>query len=93
MPKQPEKTAIGILESVGRALFEDAYAEPPEWPKRLARALGVQPESVRNWRRGKAPFTADHGALDDLLALAERRAEETAAARDELREWLKRNRR
>jgi hypothetical protein len=92
MPKQLDKTATEILESVGRALFEDAYTEPPEWPKRLARALRVQPESLRFWRKGKAPFDPSHGALDDLLVLAERKADEAARARDELKSWLQRNR-
>jgi len=62
------------------------------WPARLAADLGVTATSLRNWRRGRAPFDAGHGALDDLLEIAERRAYETARARDELRAWLQRNR-
>ena len=93
MRKQPDdKTAVDLLVEVGRALFELEYEEPPKWPSRLARALGVKAETLRSWRRGHAPFDAGHGALDDLLRIAERRAEEVARARDELREWLKRNR-
>src|SRR5260370_7106703 len=92
MPKQPDdKTAVGILEEVGRALFEDAYEEPPQWPRRLAKALGVTNESLRSWRRGHAPFDASHGALDDLMALAERRGEETSRARDDLTPRFNRN--
>jgi hypothetical protein len=96
MSKQPEfieeKNAPAILTDVGRALFEDFYEEPPTWPGRLARALGVKGETLRSWRRGHGTFEANHPALDRLLALAERRAEETARARDELKEWLQRNR-
>jgi|SRR5712672_2681000 hypothetical protein len=93
MRKQPDdKTAVDLLVEVGRALFELEYEEPPKWPSRLAQALGVKGETLRSWRRGHAPFDASHGALDDLMALAERRAEETARARDELRAWLHRNR-
>jgi transposase-like protein len=84
--------ALAILERVGRLLFEDGYEEPPTWSKRLAKALGVQPESLRSWRRGNAPFDASHGALDDLLKIAERKAADAIEARDELREWIRRNR-
>src|SRR5260370_5908106 len=94
MSKQLEdKSAADVLEAVGRALFEFEYEEPSQWPSRLARALGVTPVSLRNWRRGRAPFDAGHGALDDLLRIAERRAEEVTRARDELKSWLRRNRR
>ncbi len=88
-----DKSAADVLEAVGRALFEFEYEEPSQWPSRLARALGVTPVSLRNWRRGRAPFDAGHGALDDLLRIAERRAEEVTRARDELKSWLRRNRR
>ena len=94
MSKQLEdKSAADVLEAVGRALFEFEYEEPSQWPSRLARALGVTPVSLRNWRRGRAPFDPGHGALDDLLRIAERRAEEVTRARDELKSWLRRNRR
>ncbi len=82
-----DKTAPEVLTDVGRALFDSE-----DWQSRLAEALGVSRSTIQYWRNGKMRFEADHGALDRLLALAERRAAETARARDELREWLKRNR-
>jgi transposase-like protein len=81
------KTAADLLSEVGRALFDG-----DDWPSRLALALGVERNTLRQWLRGRSRFGPEHGALDDLLALAERRAEETVKARDELRDWLKRNR-
>ena len=97
MPKQqPDLSAADIIALVGRALHpglgKDALHEV--WPSPLAADLGVSKETVRSWRRGKdALFDADHNAFDRLLAVVERRADETARARDDLREWLKRNRR
>src|SRR5258708_30078184 len=96
MPKQPDdKSAADILETVGRALHPglDRNAQGEVWPARLAADLGVSVVSLRNWRRGRAPFDAGHGALDDLLRIAERRAEEVTRARDELKSWLRPNRR
>jgi len=81
-----DKTAADMLNAVGRALHGD------DWMTRLAVDLGVKRETVRSWHRGNARLDADHGMFDRLLALAERRAEETGRARDELREWLQRNR-
>jgi transposase-like protein len=86
MTTHDNKTAADLLAEVGRALFDD------DWPSRLALALGVERNTLRNWLRGRSQFGPDHGALDDLLALAERRAEEAVRARDELKGWLKRNR-
>ena len=96
MPKQPDKTAAEMMASVGRALHhglgKDAIHEA--WPGPLAADLGVSKETVRAWRRGKdALFDADHDAFDRLLELAERRADEVCRARDELKSWLRRNRR
>src|SRR5258708_29875151 len=87
MTTHDNKTAADLLAEVGRALFDSE-----DWPSRLALALGVERNTLRQWLRGKSRFGPDHGALDDLLALAERRAEETVRARDELKGWLKRNR-
>ena len=87
MNKQPEPTAADMFNAVGRALYGN------DWTAGLAAGLGVERETVRSWRRGHdARFGPGHGAMDDLLALAERRSEETARARDELRDWLRRNR-
>src|SRR5258708_12350567 len=92
MPKQLEdKSAADVLEAVGRALFEFEYEEPSQWPSRLARALGVTPVSLRNWRRGRAPFDPGHGALDDLLRIAERRAQEPTRAPAQLKSCFPRN--
>src|SRR5258705_12288083 len=89
MRKQPDdKTAVDLLVEVGRALFELEYEEPPKWPSRLAQALGVKGETLRSWRRGHAPFDASHGALDDLMALAERRAGGNGAGSGEVRGGL-----
>jgi len=37
-------------------------------------------------------FKADHGALDDLLALVTRREAELRQARTELEQWMRRSR-
>jgi hypothetical protein len=88
MPRWPEnKTAADVLADVGRILYGS-----DDWQARLARDLKIGRHTIQQWRSGKLPLGPDHGALDDLLALAERRADEVARARDELREWLARNR-
>ncbi len=96
MSKQhDDKSPADVLAMVGRALHPglDKNALRETWPGPLAADLGVAKETMRSWRRGHdARFGADHPAMDDLLALVERRAEEVTAARDELREWLRRNR-
>jgi hypothetical protein len=87
MSKQPDKTAPEILTEVGQALFDS-----PDWQAKLAASLGVGRSTVQYWRNGKMRFEADHPMLDRLLELVSRRAEETARARNELKEWLRRNR-
>jgi hypothetical protein len=90
-----DKSPAEMMASIGRALHPglDAQALHEIWPSPLAADLGVGKETVRTWRRGRdALFDANHDAFDRLLELVERRAEETARARDELREWLRRNR-
>jgi hypothetical protein len=88
MPQRPDdKTAADVLADVGRILYGS-----DDWQARLARDLKIGRHTIQQWRSGKLPLGPDHGALDDLLALAERRADEVARARDELREWLARNR-
>jgi hypothetical protein len=82
-----DKKAADLLAEVGRALHGD------EWPTKLAADLGVTKDTLRTWRRGRdVHFGPGHHALDRLLALVEGRAGEVARARDELREWLRRNR-
>lgn len=84
MPQRPDDpTAADMLDAVGRALHGE------DWMTRLAADLGVKRETVRSWRRGNARLDASHGMFIRLLALADRRAEETARVRDELREWLR----
>jgi hypothetical protein len=46
-----------------------------------------------DWRSGRLPLGPDHRALDDLFALAVRREAELRRAREQLQEWLHRNRR
>jgi hypothetical protein len=94
--KQPEKTPADLLTEVGQALYEFPEFEDPlksAWQARLSAALAVTRETLRSWRRGHDNrFGPDHNAFDRLLALAEGRAEKVVRARDELREWLARNR-
>ncbi len=82
-----DKTAADVFSEVGRALYgSDDWLEP------MAPALGVKRDTLRNVRRGNMVVSPDHGMFDDLLALAERRAEETARARDALKAWLTKHR-
>jgi hypothetical protein len=80
----PPPTAGEALRSVGRALYDGEA----DWQARLARALGVDRDTIRQWQRPKTTFGPDQ--LDRLMALAERRA--GVRAREELREWLARSR-
>jgi hypothetical protein len=50
------KTAAEILSDVGRALNPG-----DDWQVRLARALGVRRDTVRQWQHGHVRFDADHG--------------------------------
>ena len=85
--QQPDKTAPDVLADTGRALFDG-----PDWQARLARALGVRKDTIQHWRSGKMSLDPGHPALARLLALTDRRADEVCRARDDLREWLRRNR-
>ncbi len=90
MPKlrKPEKTAADLLAEVGRAIFDDAE----DWQARLAIALDVRRDTIRDWRSGRMSFGPDHGALDRLLAMVTRREAELRKTKNELRKWLKQNR-
>ncbi len=90
MPKlrKPEKTAADILTDAGRAIFDDAE----DWQARLAIALDVRRDTIRDWRSGRMSFGPDHGALDRLLAMVTRREAELRKTKNELRKWLKQNR-
>ena len=83
-----EKNAADIFSETGRAIYDDA----DDWQSRLAAALDVTRETVRNIRRGNMVIEPDHGILTDLMALAERRAVDTVRARDALKAWLKKHR-
>jgi len=84
---QPDKTAADVFADVGRAIFPG-----DDWQARLAFALGVRRDTIRQWLSGHVPIGPGHGAFDDLLALVARRESELHAAKDELQEWLQRNR-
>jgi len=86
-PQTPDPTAAEILEIVGRAIYDG-----PDWQARLSAALGVGRSTIQYWRNGKLPFDADHGALDDLMALVTRRRAEVDLAERQLRTWLERHR-
>jgi hypothetical protein len=84
---KPDKTAADILADVGRAIFPG-----DDWQARLAVALGVRRDTIQHWQSGRLPFGPGHGAFDDLLALVAKRESELHAAKDELQNWLLRNR-
>jgi hypothetical protein len=86
MPRH-DKTAADLLAEVGRALFESE-----DWQARLAKGLGVERDTIRQWQRPRSTFGPRHPAWDDLLALVERRRAGLEKAEAELREWLRRNR-
>ncbi len=90
MPKlrKPEKTAADLLAEVGRAIFDDAE----DWQARLAIALDVRRDTIRDWRSGRMSFGPDHGALDRLLALVTRREAELRQAKKEMQTFMRRNR-
>lgn len=70
MPDDPYE----LLEAAGRALYDD------DWTTPLARSLGVNPDTMRKWRRRKIQLSLDHDILLRALRLLQRRARATAAA-------------
>jgi len=90
MPKQPKpnKTAADLLTEVGRTLFDNSE----DWQARLAMALDVRRDTIRDWRSGRMSFGPDHGALDRLLALVTRREAELRQAKKEMQTFMRRNR-
>jgi len=62
------------------------------WQARLAVALGVRRDTIRQWLHGYVSFGPGHVAFNDLLALVAQRESELNAAKDELQTWLERNR-
>lgn len=77
------KTEADLLNEVGPLLYDS----PDQWQALLAEHLDVKGARLRDVRRGKANL--GQGLLEDILALAERRAKELARARDALRAWKK----
>src|SRR6267378_1657710 len=90
MPKQPKprKTAADLLTEVGRALFDNSE----DWQARLAMALDVRRDTIRDWRSGRLPFGPDHNAFNDLMAMVTRREADLRQAKKELQTFLRRNR-
>src|SRR5258708_32170666 len=86
--RKPEPTAVDLLAEVGRALFDNSE----DWQARLAVALEVRRDTIRDWRSGRMSFGPDHGALDSLLAMVTRREAELRQAENELRQWRGQNR-
>ena len=80
------KTEADLLNEVGPLLYDN----PEHWQMLLARELDVKGKRLYDVRRGKANL--GQGLFEDILALAERRAQETARARDALREWAEKHR-
>ncbi len=68
------------------------YSTPRTGRPRLAAALGVERDTIRQWQRPWSTFGPGHPVWDDLLALVSRRRAEVVRAEEELREWLRRNR-
>ena len=85
MPKQPnhEKTAAGLLEEAGRALFDSE-----DWPSRLAIALNVRRDTIRKWLHDRLQLRTDH--FETLLRIIADRQAKLAKVEIELRAWIAR---
>lgn len=75
-------TDAEIFTAVGKAMFEGE-----DWPSRFGAELQLSKQTVRNIRREAVTLLPETAA--EMLALAERRATETAKARDALKAWIK----
>jgi hypothetical protein len=75
----------------GQAMAYRPISPQDQATPRLVSAVDRLP-TRKQARGGDARFGPDDLAIKDLLALVERRAEETARARDALRAWLGRSR-
>jgi hypothetical protein len=82
-PAAPDMDDGEIFSLVGRALFPDEE----NWPSLTGHALDLPKQTVRNIRRGAVNINSTTAAA--MLALIERRAAETARARDALKAWMK----
>jgi hypothetical protein len=77
-------TDAEIFTMIGRAIFPG-----DDWPSRFGAALDLPKQTVRDIRRDHVDLLPEVAA--DMLSMIERRATETAHARDVLRVWLKKN--
>ncbi len=69
MPQRPDdKTAADLLAGVGRAIFPG-----DDWQARLARALGVERDTIRQWQHvgspQRGPAWSARGSAIDCLGL------------------------
>jgi hypothetical protein len=87
MRKPDHKTAVTVLPVVGPLLYDNTG----DWQAMMSHDLNVPRDTIREWQRPGSALRPGHRALDDLLKIAERRAEETARARDLLRAWVEGN--
>lgn len=72
-----------MLADAGRALYGE------RWRMQLARALGVDDDTIRRWMSGRTELRADHGVFADAAELLHKRREELLAAELALAEWLR----
>jgi len=79
----PVPTDAEIFTLVGRALFEGE-----DWPSKFGTALDLPKDTVRGIRRDHMELFPETAA--QMLVMIERRATETARARDALKAWMKR---
>lgn len=66
--------AYDLLEAAGRALYDE------DWTTPLARSLGVNPDTMRKWKRRKIALSIDHDVLRRARRLIRRRASATMSA-------------
>lgn len=77
------KSPPDMLADVGRALYGQEH-----WRRPLARALGIDQDTLRRWLTGRSSLQADHPVFTvALIAVGEHRAR-VDDIRNELRSWL-----
>jgi len=57
-----------LLETAGRALYDE------DWTTPLAHSLGVNPDTMRKWKRRKIALSLNHDVLRRALRLLQHRA-------------------
>lgn len=70
--KKPTKAPNAILAHAGEVLYGENWRMP------LARALGVNDDTIRRWMQGVTVLQITHAVFGKLDALLERRQEEIA---------------